>query len=177
MKYLFRVCSVEEFKESERFFPMFFFRSNADNSFSNSFDESKNPKHYFLNVEDAYVYNYLSLNDTYITNRINIFTMPNNMIENNMGYTRYKDDENINEVEEVAIPKDELLRYLGVKDGGNITLLEKEELEKFFVGYVDLDKNEIFYYNKYLRDYNEDSEIEEFLNTQRNYAKTLNLKI
>ena len=177
MKYLFRVCSLEEYSEDGYFFPVVFFKSNMDNSLENTFDESKNPKHYFLNVEDAYVYNYLGLNETYITNRINIFAMPDNMINNNKGYTKYKDENNITEVEEVAIPRDELLRYLGVKDDGSIVMVKKENLERFYVGYIDLDKNEVKYFNKYLKDYNEDNEVEAFLDSQREYVKSLNLKI
>ena len=103
--------------------------------------------------------------------------MPDNMINNNKGYTKYKDEDNIAEVEEVAIPRDELLRYLGVKDDGSIVMVKKENLERFYVGYIDLDKNEVKYFNKYLKDYNEDNEVEAFLDTQREYVKSLNLKI
>ena len=177
MKYLYRVCSIEEYKENEQFFPVVFIRTNIDNGSESLFDESKPLKHYFLNVSDAYVYNYLTLTEVYTTNRINIYTMPNNMIENNKGFSRYKDEDNFNEVEEVAIPREDLLRYLGVKDDSEIVLLEKKDLEKFYVGYIDLDKNEVIYFNDFLKDYSEDNEVELFLKSQREYNKKLSLEL
>ena len=168
MKYIYRVSNMEKYDSDKSYYPLFFTRTTMDSSVSNTFDESKKLKHFFLRPGDAYAYNYLSLNEVFQTNRINVFSVSEMLLEGCYGETTYDEDGEKTIVEEVAIPQEKLLKYMGHKDttnADNFVLLTKQELQMIYLGYVDLDTNEMVYFNEYLRNTIEDENITNLINS------------
>lgn len=175
MKYIYRVSKMETYDETKPYFSLFFVKINMDSSAKNTFDESKHLKHYFLRASDAYIYDLLYLRESFQTDRINVFSVSDLLLEGCYGKTIYKDDKELTEVDEVAIPREKILRYLGSKNNvsdGLVDMLTKEEFERFYLGYIDLEKNEMVYFNEYLRDNNEDYSVNLLLDSLKPKTKT-----
>lgn len=175
MKYIYRVSNMENYDETSPYFSLFFVKFNMDNSVKNTFDESKQLKHYFLRASDAYIYNVLSLKESSQSKRINVFSVSDLLLEDCYGKTIYNDDGELSEVDEVAIPREKILKYLGNKNSvsdGMVDMLKKEEFERFYLGYIDLEKNEMVYFNEYLRDNNEDYSVNLLLDSLKPKTKT-----